>query len=113
MDINAAASQIVDRHVLCLVTPLIKTLAEGQKYSDLHQDMLELSEKAIALSERGAVSFWAVSDWLWPRLVDAGELVDADFYGLCVWARKKGRGGDAMPLDSAILEIAKKYIEEQ
>ena len=62
MDINAAATQIVDRHVFSYVTPLIKTLSEGQKYSDLHQDILEMSEKATALKEQNTVSFWAVSD---------------------------------------------------
>jgi hypothetical protein len=112
MDINAAATQIVDRHVFCYVTELIKTLAEGH-CSDLPQDILEMREKAIALRERGAVSFWAVSDWLRLGLEDAGELVDADFYGLCVWARKKGVSDTALQRDSAILKIAKEYIEGQ
>ena len=111
MDINAAATQIVDRHVFCYVTPLIKALSEGQKYSDLHQDMLEMSEKALALREQDAVSFWAVSDWLGQGLEDAGELVDRDFYGLCVWARKKSVSDTALQRDSAILKIAKEYIE--
>jgi hypothetical protein len=113
MDINAAATKIVDRHVFAYVTPLIKTLAEGQKYSDLHQDILEMSERAIALREQDAVSFWAVSNWLVDQLEDAGELVDRDFYGLCVWARKKDMSDTSLPSDSAILRIAKKYIEEQ
>jgi hypothetical protein len=111
MDINAAATQIVDRHVFCYVTPLIKALAEGQIYSDLHQDILEMSEKALALREHDAVSFWAVSDWLGQGLEDAGELVDRDFYGLSVWARKKSLSDTALPWDSAILKIAKEYID--
>jgi len=113
MDINAAATQIVDRHVFCYVTPLIKTLAKGQEYSDMHQDMLEMSEKALELTAQNAVSFWAVSDWLRIGLEEEGELVDGDFYGLCVWARKKGVSDTALQRDSAILEIAKKYIEAQ
>jgi hypothetical protein len=113
MDINAAATQIVDRHVFCYVPQLIKTLAEGQKHSALHQDILEMIERAIALREQNAVSFWAVSDWLGNHLEGVGELVDWDFYGLCVWARKKSVSDTALQRDSAILKIAKKYIEEQ
>lgn len=45
------AERIINQEVLVCVSSLVTTFAEGQKYSDLHQNMLELSEKAIALRE--------------------------------------------------------------
>jgi len=45
------AARIIKQEVLVCVSSLVVTLANGQLFSDLHQDMLELSEKAIALRE--------------------------------------------------------------
>lgn len=46
---------------------------------------------------------WAVSPWLGDKLVAAGERVDQDFAGLCVWARTTT--GQAISMDEVIQRI--------
>jgi hypothetical protein len=37
--------------------------------------------------DREVFEHWAVTDWLADKLIAAGEKVDKDFAGMCVWAR--------------------------
>ena len=46
---------------------------------------------------------WAVSDWFADKLIAAGEKVDKDFAGLCVWARTTT--GQAIYADSVVEAI--------
>lgn len=46
---------------------------------------------------------WAVSEWFADKLLAAGEKVDKDFGGLCVWARTTT--GQAISMDSAVAKI--------
>lgn len=46
---------------------------------------------------------WIVSDWLADKLIAAGEKVDKDFAGLCVWGRSCT--GQAISLDGVICGI--------
>lgn len=48
---------------------------------------------------------WAVSTWLAEKLEAAGERVDMDFAGLCVWARTTT--GQAISMDSVIERITR------
>jgi hypothetical protein len=44
-------------------------------------------EHNIEPYDREVFEHWAVTDWLADKLIAAGEKVDKDFAGMCVWAR--------------------------
>jgi len=46
---------------------------------------------------------WAVTDWFADKLEAAGEKIDRDFAGLCVWARTTT--GQSMTMDGVIQRI--------
>jgi hypothetical protein len=45
------------------------------------------NEYGIEPYDREVFEHWAVTDWLADKLIAAGEKVDKDFAGMCVWAR--------------------------
>ena len=52
---------------------------------------------------------WAVTDWFADKLIEAGEKVDKDFAGLCVWARTTT--GQAIYADGVIERIAAAHCD--
>ncbi len=52
---------------------------------------------------REVYEHWAVTDWFADKLEAAGEKVDRDFAGLCVWARTTT--GQSMTMDGVIQRI--------
>jgi hypothetical protein len=52
---------------------------------------------------------WIVSDWFADKLIEAGEKVDKDFAGLCIWARTTT--GQAIYADAVIERICAKLAE--
>lgn len=67
------------------------------------QEACELDD--IEPHEREVFEHWAVSRWLAEKLQTAGERVDMDFAGLCVWARTTT--GQAISMDAVIQEITR------
>jgi hypothetical protein len=53
--------------------------------------------------DREVFEHWAVTDWFADKLIAAGEKVDKDFAGLCVWARTTT--GQAIYADGVIERI--------
>mgnify|MGYP003116580432 CR=1 FL=1 len=53
--------------------------------------------------EREVFEHWAVSEWFAEKLEAAGEKVDRDFEGLCVWARTCT--GQGIASDSVVIAI--------
>ncbi len=58
----------------------------------------------LAPLQREVFEHWAISDWFADKLIAAGEKVDKDFAGLCVWARTTT--GQAIYADSVTERIA-------
>lgn len=56
-----------------------------------------------------ALEHWIVSDWLADRLLEKGEMVDKDIYGVVVWGRTCS--GQAISADSVINEIYQELIK--
>lgn len=93
----------------------------GDGFAAIHpdQDLCEAQDAYCATADeawRGACAasdiephecevyeHWAVSDWLADKLEAAGERVDRDFAGLCVWARTTT--GQAISMDEVIQRI--------
>jgi len=61
------------------------------------------SEEAEEYNE--VYEHWAVSKWLAEKLAEKGEVIELDFYGVCLWGR--GTTGQAIAIDYVIEEIAK------
>jgi hypothetical protein len=59
--------------------------------------------------QREVFEHWIVSDWFADKLIEAGEKVDKDFAGLCIWARTTT--GQAVYADAVIERIAAKLAE--
>ena len=60
----------------------------GTAYSDSRQAAIAYCDHhGIDPYETEVYEHWAVTDWFADKLEAAGEKVDRDFAGLCVWAR--------------------------
>lgn len=68
---------------------------------DTAQEACELDDLEPYQSE--VYEHWAVTDWFADKLEAAGEKVDRDFAGLCVWARTTT--GQSMTMDGVIQRI--------
>lgn len=64
--------------------------------------------QSIEPYNREVYEHWAVTHWFANKLIAAGEKVDTDFAGLCVWARTTT--GQAIYADSVIERIAKELL---
>ena len=51
--------------------------------------------------------YWSVSDWFADKLIEEGEFVEKDFYGLCVWGRITT--GQAIALDYVTRKIVQEF----
>lgn len=65
--------------------------------------------EAVDPCEREVFEHWAVSTWLAEKLHAAGERVDTDFAGLCVWARTTT--GQAIHADAVVEQITREMHE--
>ncbi len=72
--------------------------AEGHAYAHAACD-----EAGLEPYQREVFEHWAVTDWFAEKLEAAGEKVDKDFGGLCIWARTTT--GQAIYADSVIERI--------
>lgn len=68
---------------------------------DTAQEACELDDLEPYQSE--VYEHWAVTDWFADKLEAAGEKVDRDFAGLCVWARTTT--GQSMTIDDVVARI--------
>jgi hypothetical protein len=59
--------------------------------------------------DREVFEHWAVTDWFADKLIAAGEKVDKDFAGMCVWARTTT--GQGIAQDYVIQCIHKAMLE--
>lgn len=173
--LQQAASDLVQREVMCCMSSMVATLAKGYgtineseprwagRGKDGASDLADLSEQAFELAaplldyeeaareagwgqleeestrgvcewtratdegadeppycltaqeacefdhiephEREVYEHWAVSTWFAEKLTAAGERVDTDFAGLCVWARTTT--GQAISIDHVIEQITR------
>lgn len=70
-----------------------------------HTDWPTLCEaENISPYEWEIFEYWAISDWLGDKLLEAGERVCKDFYGLCIWGRTCT--GQSISMDHVIQRIA-------
>lgn len=156
--LQQAASDLVQREVLCCMSSMVSTLASGSgriiscrtrltgdDLADLVEQAAELaapvldygeaardagmvqdrtsgcwsdkegtgyanaeqacSENEIDPNEWEVYEHWAVSTWFAEKLQAAGERVDTDFAGLCVWARTTT--GQAISMDAVVERITR------
>lgn len=112
IDKQKQAERLVEQHVLESINLTIeKELNENpellykaenyQKVKDELNEDLETEDEEPEIFE-----FWSVSDWLYDKLREKGEIVFEclDFY---VWGRRTT--GQALYLDDVIQEIAEEY----
>lgn len=87
--------EMTNSHVLKNINVLLNS------FRNLTDEWLELFYKN---DEREIYEYWLVSDWLAEQLSNKGEIIETNFYGLCVWGRTTT--GQAVKMDSVIQEIA-------
>lgn len=87
-----------------------KTWVKASAHRDPREDQEEYAsaeelcrEYDIEPYDREVFEHWAVTDWFADKLIAAGEKVDKDFAGLCVWARTTT--GQAIYADGVIERI--------
>jgi len=97
------AQKIVDNHIIEAINETIQKelqenpeiLAEAENYEKVKKELNDEPE---------ICEFWSVSDWLYDRLKEKGEIV-FECLDFKVWGRKTT--GQAIALDSVIQDIAK------
>lgn len=87
----------VDKEVYYCVSILVSELVSTGKYTE------GLLDVCYGENDKEALEHWLVSNWLADRLMDKGEMVVKDFYGLTIWGRSTS--GQAIFLDCVIQEI--------
>lgn len=107
LDIERRADKFVEQEIHVCMSALVYELQ--QKTPDEFMDQFpELTGRYIQ-NEQGeeeyidVYEYWAVSSWLAHKLEVQGEIVENDFYGLCVWGRTTT--GQAISMDYVIREI--------
>jgi len=71
---------------------------------NLNTDTDQWHELLYGDEERDVFEHWTVSEWLAEKLIEKGEFVGTDFYGLSVWGRTTT--GQSVKMDGVIQEIA-------
>jgi hypothetical protein len=79
----------------CLYGVICNTAAEAWEQT-CNDEMLDIVDSEV-------FEHWAITDWFADKLIAAGEKVDKDFAGLCVWARTTT--GQQISADSVIERI--------
>jgi hypothetical protein len=104
--------QFVSREVIYCVSHLISELmAKAEHHPDYTDDLYDFAyrqptEEEIAEGDENGTDIyehWIVTDWLADKLIETGENVKKDFFGLTVWGRCTT--GQAIYCDGVIEEI--------
>ena len=108
------AKRLIDRHIIENINLTIEKelqenpelLLEAENYEKTREEYNEGNEDRDNWDEPEVYEFWSVSEWLYERLKEWGEIVFEclDFY---VWGRQTT--GQAIYLDEVIQEIAEEY----
>jgi len=103
-EVHACASMLVKRMLELddeAGNAAVCELGDGRLFGYYESD--EDSEEGEVFHE--VLEHWIVSDWLGRKLLEHGEAVELDFYGVCVWGRCTS--GQAIAIDGVIEDIAK------
>jgi len=108
------AQKLVAKHIIESITFAIEKelqenpelLLEAENYEKAREEHNEGNEDKDRWDEPEIYEFWSVSDWLYERLKERGEIVFEylDFY---VWGRQTT--GQAIYMDKVIQDIAEEY----